>query len=326
MRIPGFAAVTLAVALCSCPAWGQGAVIGEASKEAKAQARTPYLEAKKSFDAGDYAPALEGFRASYQIVASPNSHLMIAKALEGLGRVAEAYREAKAAVPEAEAAAQVEEKYGRTADDARGVMERLRGQVGYLTVRLPVGQTGTVTVGDAPIGDLSEPTLVDPGEVSVRFDGPNGAEERSITLGAGGTGLIDFGAAEPGSVPPPDDITPDKPFELGPVRVTGIALAGVGVVGMVLFGVFGSKSSSSFSNLEDACTPDGACPAEAQADIDDGKTFQTVANVGLVVGVTGLIAGTALFLLEPEILGEEESSASLRLTVGPGALGVKGTF
>ena len=136
-----------------------GVGVDQASKAQLDAARTPYLEAKKAFDAGDFETAARGFQESYDVVASPNSHLMWAKALDKLGRVAKAYRTAKAVVPEAEAAASKDKKYERTAEDARALMESLRGRVGYLTVRLPAGQSGDVTVAGRSVSpeELSEP-------------------------------------------------------------------------------------------------------------------------------------------------------------------------
>ncbi|MCA9625430.1 MAG: hypothetical protein KC731_40690, partial [Myxococcales bacterium] len=190
--------LVLALALAAAPALAAGASLADATPEQVAAARGPYVEAKKAFDAGDYAAAQEGFAASYAIVASPNSHLMMAKALEKLERFADAYREAKAVLPEAEAAVAVDEKYARTADDARALVEDMRRRVGYLTVRLPYGETGAVTVAGRRLAaeELDEPILVDPGPVTVSFDGPRGVESRTMTLGKGGTGLIDFGKRE----------------------------------------------------------------------------------------------------------------------------------
>lgn len=322
------AAALLLSGLVAAPSFAAGVAVDQASETELEAARGPYLEAKKAFDAGNYAAAVEGFQASYDVVASPNSHLMLAKSLDKLGRVAASYRAAKAVVPEAEAAAAQDDKYARTAEDARALMESLRGRVGYLTVRLPPGKSGTVAVDGREIAaeELAEPVLVDPGTVSVSFASPSGADERSITLGPGGTGLVDFGVRDPSAPPPAVDVDQGEGFQIHAPRAVGIGLAATGVAGMVVFGVFGAMTSSKFSELEDTCTPERICPPEAQGTLDDGKTFQTVANVGLVVGITGLIAGTTLFLLEPEIVSDDEQSASVKLTIGPAALGVKGTF
>ena len=55
-------------------------------------------------------------------------------------------------------------------------------------------------------------------------------------------------------------------------------------MGLATFGIFGSMSSSKYSDLQDAC-PNNQCDLSLSGDIDDGKLYQTVANIGLGVGV-----------------------------------------
>ena len=212
-----------------------GVGVDQASDAQLEAARGPYLDAKKAFDAGDYEAAARGFQASYDVVASPNSHLMLAKSLEKLGKMADSYRAAKAVVPEAEAAAAQDDKYARTAEDARALMESLRGEVGFLTIRLPPGQTGLVTVGGRELGadELSEPVLVDPGPITASYDAPAGPMERTITLGAGGTGLIDFGAKDPSALPLPDDAGKGDGFQIHAPRAVGIGLVATGAGGLL---------------------------------------------------------------------------------------------
>ena len=55
------------------------------------------------YDAKHYAEALTAFRASHDVVKSPNTRLMIARCLRELGRLGEAYAETAATIAEAEA-------------------------------------------------------------------------------------------------------------------------------------------------------------------------------------------------------------------------------
>ena len=62
-------------------------------------------------------------------------------------------------------------------------------------------------------------------------------------------------------------------------------------------------------------------------DIDDGKTYQTVANVMLVVGSVGVAAGVGLFVWDVlDSPSTEEAEAKLRIGVGPGQLTLGGSF
>ena len=304
-----------AAVLLSSTALGQGAPLDQADDAQKARAREAYVTAKKAYDDGDYRTAYEGFRTSYNEVASPNSHLMMAKALRALGRAAEAYGELKKALPEAEAAAAFNEKYKKTKADAIELIGEMKNLVGYITIKVSPQLSGAVSVNGTVVSDLDEAVIVDPGAHTVRLDAPDGPMEKQITVGAGGTALAEF------APPPPDMPTGRGDDDGGPtnLQTVGFVALGIGGAGMILFGVFGGLTASAFSDLEDKC-PDNTCtdPA-AQDDIDSGQTFQTVANTFLVVGVVGLIAGGALLLVPTD----DEGTA---ITIGPAGIGIQGTF
>jgi len=321
----------------AAPAAAQGVAVTDASEEQVAAARAPYVEAKKAYDAGEFATALPQFRASYDVVASPNSHLMVVKSLVGLGRLVDAYREAKVALAEAEAAAATIKKYTRTAVDAQAQLEELRAQLGFVTIQLQgaLGPEGTVTVaGEAVAPDrLDDPIPVMPGTVIVIVTSDKGQVERSLQVGAGGRALVELSTTPPpvGAGVAEDD---GEGFQLGTPQTIGLVVGGVGIAGMVTFAIFGSMASSAFADLEDEC-PDGHCAPELADDIDSGETKQIVANVGLVIGIAGLIGGAALFMLEPDAFdsgdddgegGESAVFPALRLGVGPGSLQLSGSF
>jgi hypothetical protein len=71
---------------------------------------------------------------------------------------------------------------------------------------------------------------------------------------------------------------------------------GIGVVGLATFGIFGLLNSSTYSDLQSSC-PNNVCPPGKAEDISNGRTQQTIANVGLIVGAVGLVAGVTLFVL-----------------------------
>ena len=127
----------------------------------------------------------------------------------------------------------------------------------------------------------------------------------------------------------------DLALRFGAGRSTSISAGGVGAAGLITFGIFGGMTLSTYGDLDDTC-PDGNCPVGSQEDIDAGQTYQTVANVGLVIGLVGAAASATLFLL-PMLTGsdegasEEEMAAARRhppltIGVGPGALTIGGHF
>jgi hypothetical protein len=100
------------------------------------------------------------------------------------------------------------------------------------------------------------------------------------------------------------------------------------VAGLVMFTVAGIMSRSTYSELEDSCGS-GPCPADRQDDIDAGQTQQTLANVGLAVGIVGVGAGVTLFLLSrggSAASPTETGKVTLTPEIGVGRAGVRGTF
>jgi hypothetical protein len=87
-------------------------------------------------------------------------------------------------------------------------------------------------------------------------------------------------------------------------------------------------ANSKYHDLQSACH--GPCPASKADQISSGKTDQTIANVGLVVGAIGVAAGVTLFVVSApkshDPAREQEPKASAALTVGPSWIGMRGAF
>jgi hypothetical protein len=108
-----------------------------------------------------------------------------------------------------------------------------------------------------------------------------------------------------------------------PLRPYAYVAGGVGVAGLALFTVFGLMDNATFSDLQSACTHN-VCPPSKQAEIDSGRTQQTVANVSLVVGAVGVAAGATLFVLS--LSPKSPAGPATGLVVAPGYLELRGTL
>jgi hypothetical protein len=313
--------VALAVVCAPTVAWSQGAAPGSATEEQKQQAREYFTTAMAAWQDKRFEEALQGFRGSYDIVASPNSHLMGVRTLVSLSRNAEAYGEAQAVVAEAEEAAASEPKYEATAQAAREIVAKLRPLIGLVTV---VGADqaaepdGTLTVAGRAIERprWSEPVAVEPGEVTVML---GGLPPKHVTAVAGGDHSVDLTPA------PPPEPEPIAKYEGPDRRLMAYIAGGVGAAGLVTFAIFGGLALSEYGDLEDQC-PDKRCSTDLSDDASSGQTFQTVANVGLIIGIVGVVAGAGLFTwdLLDEDSGEEGADADTvarrpQLMVGPGS-------
>lgn len=306
-----------------------GADVREASVDQKKAAQERFAEARAAFDARRFVDAIAGFRASYDIVASPNTHLMIAQAMREMGRHAEAYEELGAVAAEARAVAEADARYAETATLAEEERATLREKVALVTVTIAEPEEGaTLTVGSRiiPREAWSAPVAVDPGLATFIYEGSEGPMVRKVELGAGDEAAVTFEA----SPPPEDEASPDPapatPDDAGwqwtgTQRYIAYGVAGLGVVSLVAAGVTGGLAQSKHSELQDACG-DLPCP-ERQSDIDAGRTLMTTANVTLITGAVLLGAGAAIFFTAPD---EDEGGATSRLRIGPGAITWEGTF
>lgn len=277
--------------------------VEEASEADEAAAREAYIEAKKHYDALELEEALSGFQRSYAAVASPNSQLMIARVLDRLGRHVHAFETMRATMREAERVSalspELAKKYKKTLDTATALTAELRHKVGFVSIVL-VGATDReavrVTLNGNPVDAVDEPVIVFPGRVVVAVQNTSGRREVSAEVAGGGQQRVEIEVPGPAPLPLPAPVQRDDDG-VRATTVLAFGSAGIGVAGFTLFAVFGALTLDAFDTLEQSC-PLSRCPATSQPDIEDGQTYQSVANVGLVVGVAGAIASVALFLFD----------------------------
>ncbi|HHH31768.1 MAG TPA: tetratricopeptide repeat protein [Polyangiaceae bacterium] len=337
-RLAAVVALATATAFVA-PAFAAGVPISEATPDQKKSASEAYKRGRAAFDEGRLDDALSAFTESYDIVASPNAHLMAATTLIALGRTGEAYEALDEVITEAEAAAATNPKYKKTAEGARTKQQEIEGEVGTLTVlgamdKAPLGATLMVNDREIPQSRWSSPIKVKAGAVDVTL---TGEPTRTVEVMPGSSATVDLNAPLPGAEP--DDgagveMDSDGGYS-GPDRmlITYIA-GGVGVAGLVSFGIFGGLAKSKFDSLEESCPSRTNCPLELEGDASDGKTFQTVANVSLGIGIAGVVAAAGFLtweLLDPAEDGGDSPDGSdtafrPRLGIGPGSVSLWGSF
>lgn len=305
--------VTLIVALLSfSPAFvrqalaQQGASLSSATDEQKAAAGKAFEEGLKLSKAGKHDEALASFRASYGAVASPNSHMMVARELVELGKLGEAYNEYEATVTEAEAAVALDKKYAAALKSSTTERDDLRKRVHLVHLSVSGQKAGDrVTVGarEIPESDWQKPIAVAPGSVTIELvSGEAPVATKTVEATAGGDSNVELaptGAAPPAAEQPPPTVAEGKISTSGGgpnLRTWAYIAGGVGVAGLITFGVFGLMSNSKHSELEDGCK-NGVCSKDLKDTRDQGKAFQTIANIGLVVGIVGVGTGTVLYLM-----------------------------
>ncbi len=330
-------AAVLGVFLCAvAPSPARAA--DEAPEAGDAEARRLFGEGSRLYLAGRYDEALSALEASYKLVPSPNSGLLIARCLRELRRPVESAQ--MFASVESEARRRVHEgdaRYAPTADAAATEGARVRAGLGRLHVRVHHAPPGTrLTVDGAPVAMTSDQEVVvlhPAGDATVRLTPPEGAEQsQSVSVGAGAEVKMEFELAPRGSTPPPPPPPgPGEPPAPAPsdaassIYVPAAWISGgVALTGLGFFTGFGLASRSKFDDLQNRCGQTGCGPAD-RAEADAGKRDQTIANVGLVVGLLGA-AATGVFVVLAVTDHHDGSNRTTELRVGPGSAHVRVAF
>src|ERR1041385_1122326 len=233
---------------------------GTPGQDEKAGAQKTFEAGTKLYDAHRYKEALTALRASYQILASPNSHLMVARCLRELGNLKEAYREFQAVASEAGGRG---EKYAAAAAAATEEGDEVKQRLAFVIVRVSGAQEGVkVKIGDETVdaAAVGTPIPEDPASVVVTAEASDGSSARAeVTLSAGATETVELALPPPPSNEPPPALAPEPPkvavdTSKGiPLRTWAYVAGGVGVAGLATFAVFGSMSNSKYNELSDQC-------------------------------------------------------------------------
>jgi hypothetical protein len=183
---------------------------------------------------------------------------------------------------------------------------------------------------DHPLSEFDEPMMVGPGALEVALVENGQVVSTESTNPAAGDRLeMTLRAPETGEAPPPaqsapvssEDTMTKKPFPHR--RSIAYVAGGIGVAGLVGFGVFGILNNAKYSGAKDECN-DGICPRDTRHDANRGHSYQTAANVSLIAGVVG--AATCVSLLLTEDSEDTAAVPSTTLKVGLDRVTLEGSF
>jgi hypothetical protein len=300
---------------------GEGAERGKPSADAD-QGAGQFSEGRKRFKAGQYAEALPLFEQAFQASHSPNARLYLARTLRELGRLTEAYAELQATLDEARSRAETEPRYVETRDASAAELALLEPKVSKLVVALSGSVPGAeVTIDGVSLAPerIGRSVVLLPGKKTVVATAPGKAEVRKeVTLAGGSSETLALSLDQPmaATAPAPAPTEPEAGAgPLGPVRIAGIAAAGLGVVSLVVFAVSAAQAKSSFDSLNSQCGGQRCTDPTTADEVDQGETMQTLSHVTLGIGLVAAVAGGLMIGLGG-LGGETEQTAGL--AVGPG--------
>jgi hypothetical protein len=348
----GALALSFAFALVSPVALADGVSPGDATAAQKKQAMEHFTAGKTAAGSKSFEKAIEELRASLDVVNSPNARLELARALRDVGQTGDAWAEYGRVGDDARRLSGSEGKYAQAADAASAERAEVEHKLAFVTVTIahpPL--VATLRVGGRPVppAQWSAPVITPEGAVDVVLVDDGGKElARQTVLAVVGQKTAVALDAEPAPPPPPPaapavenpDDKPDfshapeattaPPSDRSHLRPYAYVAGGVGIAGLAVFTTFGLISHSDFNDLRSAC-PNVSCPSSKAGEISDGRSFQTIANVGLVVGLVGAASGATIFVLSlggksPDSAPSASTGTSASLFVAPGYFGVRGSL
>ena len=294
-------ALALAVVVSATPASAAPDPTAPAAPAPATDLKEAFAAAQKLFDDQAYAEALVKFQELAASTGSPNARLYVARTLQQLGRTVEAYDEFAVTVREAGARVEAEPKYEQTRDAAAAELARLDPKVAHVVIALTDGNVApTITLNGNPVPEasLGAPLTVLPGKQTIKISRPGLPDEtRELEVAAAQTKTLAIGAGLKAETTTPG---PTRPAEvgggLGLVRILGIVVGGVGVVGLVTGTATGVMSNGKFATLEEECGGARCTDPKYADDVDSGKSLELVANVTLIAGAVLAAASVPMII------------------------------
>lgn len=280
-----------------------------------------------------YAAAAELFDKADKTFHSPVFIVFQAEALEKQGKWLAARRLLQTVVDE-KLADYAPDAFREAQQKASDRLAALDEKIPTITLQVVGAGPGTAVVinGEPFAGRIGDPLQVSPGRYEVEVTGVTGRVDRaSIELEQGDREVAELDVSDPtrppDPVPDPSVGGDDGGEGMAPWILPAIAY-GIGGVGLIMGAAAGGVFLGKQSSLKEACENDGdgdpqTCPPDQQGEGDSVKTLGNVATAGWVIAGIGAVAGTVLLFVP---IGEQGSVVSADLHLGPGWVGLGGTF
>ncbi len=314
-------------------AYAQGAQADEAKMD---EAKQLFTKGSDLYLAKRFAEALEALQASYKLVPSPNSGLLIARCLHALGKPVEALEMYRNVENDARRrVADGEVKYGRAAGSAAVEGAEIRATLGSLRIHVTSPAAGaTLLVDGAPSQVGADGVAVVwhvPGEARVTYQPPGEPEQKHVvTVPPGGEVQLEFNGpaivppvVRPGPASKMEEGTPQPGARVAWAKPAAWAAGAVTLAGAGVFAGFGIASQSEYHDLLTLCGQTHSCGPMQQAEANDGKRNQLIADVGLAVGAVAAAATVTFVIVAASSGTQPVSGPAVRVTFGFGSAGVE---
>lgn len=324
-------AVLLAVWLAAAVAVGQPApsaappappVKPEPSAADKETARNLVAIGDKKYEEGDFAGALKAYRGADAIMGVPTTGVEVGRTMLAHGMLVEA-RDKLLEVSRYPITVGEPEPFTQARERAAALADEVAARVPSLQIHLrglSPGRSAAVQLD----GELLEPETLglprslNPGKHRLKVTAAGYQPvEITLELSEREARVIDVPLQPIGEPPPP----PPKPG-VSPLVFVGFISAGAGVI---VGTVTGAMSLAQAGDVKDACE-DNVCPTALETDADRSVALAHASTVSFIIAGAGAAVGVVGLLLSGSGDATEAAGLDLQPMVGPGSLGVRGTF
>jgi len=262
-----------------------------------------FRQGREAADKGDYTAACAKFEEAGKLSRSPGLVLNLADCDERDGHLLSALDLAK------EALAGLPPRDDRLAY-AKKRVDDLEAKIPKLTIRVTPALPNTRVEIDGAAVDASKPAPVDPGRHEIEARAADRSGKQEVTVAAGEQKDVTIALAE-------SEASAAKKSSSSGMRTAGFIAGGVGVAGILVFGVTAGIIQSYRNTLEKECDAEKFCSAKGLEAVDAGQTLTPINTAALIVGAAGLAAGATFILLAPT--SPDKPTAALRVSSGPSA-------
>lgn len=314
------------------------------------------------FKAGDYAGALAAYLAADAIMAVPTTGYLVATAQDKLQRLLEA-RETALRVARSSASPGEPSQFAAARKGAAKLAADLAQRIPSLRIevtssRLPLPDDVPVDLDidgrrvPGPATRLAH--KVDPGAHQITVAAPGFEQQReSVTVAEGQERVVTVtlvrarpstpeppvstvpsgprpqASSTPPRTPPPARAPPDEPGKLSPLVFVGYGTAGVGLLVGTITGIVALSADQA---AQEGCVGT-RCPLANKSDAERALMLADVSTASFIVAGAGAAVGTvALVALGSAGTDDSPRSAAdgrgfeVRALLGPGTVGIRGTF
>lgn len=305
------------------------------------------------YDQRRWAEALDAFRTSQQVLASPNTLLYIGRCHRELGRSAEAYRTLLQAAQTAQSRAAMEPRYAPTAEAAQREAGAITDRIAFVIIDVPEQPPAlTVTLNGEAVAptQFGDALAVDPGAVTLEANAAGRMPFRgssAVSAGQQARMTVSLAVYQPGAAVTAQPVTfaptaqtaTTRPTlfatssTASPLRPLGITTLSLGLAAGVA-GIFTGLRARELQTELDRICPSGCgnTRIDVRNMVDEGNSMVTFTNVLWGVGGAMVVAGAIMWIVAPSGGSSMElftpQLARVRPYVDPtqGSAGLVGTF